>query len=123
MAMLNKRTRREDQIFVEGNIPMEYLYTVGPTLEPFFKKLKDKGIIDYIVGVNLQKVGIYVAMVMLRTTNTIHHNIQIIPKAVGISSITADVIITLSISMGSITSKKHIALFDNNHISFFIIIS
>jgi len=43
MAVLRKRNRREDQIFVEGNIPMEYLYTVGPTLEPFFRKLKDKG--------------------------------------------------------------------------------
>ncbi len=43
MAVLKKRTRREEQIFVEGNIPMEYVYTVGPTLEPFFKKLKDKG--------------------------------------------------------------------------------
>ena len=33
------------------------------------KKLKQKGIIDHIVGVNLNKVGIYVAMVMVTTTN------------------------------------------------------
>jgi len=34
------------------------------------KKLKEKVIIDQIVGVNLNKVGIYVALVSIRTTNT-----------------------------------------------------
>jgi uncharacterized OB-fold protein len=43
MAVLRKHTRREEQIFVEGDIPMEYVYTVGPTLEPFLIKLKNKG--------------------------------------------------------------------------------
>ena len=33
-------------------------------------RLKENGIIDFIVGVNLNKVGIYVAMVSVRTTNT-----------------------------------------------------
>jgi DNA-binding Lrp family transcriptional regulator len=41
-----------------------------PSIAIRIKKLKEKGIIDHIVGVNLNKVGIYVAMVMVRTTNT-----------------------------------------------------
>jgi DNA-binding Lrp family transcriptional regulator len=41
-----------------------------PSIAMRIKKLKDKGIVDQIVGVNLNKVGIYVAMVMIRTTNT-----------------------------------------------------
>ncbi len=32
--------------------------------------MKEKGIIDRIIGVNLNKVGIYVAMIKVRTTNT-----------------------------------------------------
>lgn len=43
MALIGRRRRREEQMFVEGSIPMEYLYTVGPTLEPFFFALKEKG--------------------------------------------------------------------------------
>ncbi|EMR74932.1 transcriptional regulator [Thermoplasmatales archaeon SCGC AB-540-F20] len=41
-----------------------------PSVAMRIKKLKERGIIDHIVGVNLNKVGIYVAMVMVRTTNT-----------------------------------------------------
>ena len=41
-----------------------------PSVAMRLKKLKESGIIDEIVGVNLNKVGIYVAMVMVRTTNT-----------------------------------------------------
>lgn len=54
MAVMRKRTRREDQMFVEGSVPMEYLYTVGPTLEPFFKALRDKGEFH---GVKCDKCG------------------------------------------------------------------
>jgi len=41
-----------------------------PSVAIRIKKLKDKGIIDQILGVNLNKVGIYVAMVFVRTSNT-----------------------------------------------------
>ena len=41
-----------------------------PSVAMRIKKLKEKGIIDNILGVNLNKVGIYVAMVTVRTTNT-----------------------------------------------------
>jgi len=41
-----------------------------PSIAMRIKKLKEKGIIDQIVGVNLNKVGIYVALVSVRTTNT-----------------------------------------------------
>ena len=41
-----------------------------PSVAIRIKKLKEKGIIDFIMGVNVNKVGIYVAMVFVRTTNT-----------------------------------------------------
>ena len=41
-----------------------------PSVAMRIKKLKEKGIIDHIVGVNLNKVGIYVAIVSVRTVNT-----------------------------------------------------
>jgi len=41
-----------------------------PSVAIRLKKLKEKGIIDQIIGVNLNKVGIYVAMVKVRTTNS-----------------------------------------------------
>ena len=41
-----------------------------PSVAMRLKKLKERGIIDHILGVNLNKVGIYVAIVMVRTTNT-----------------------------------------------------
>ena len=41
-----------------------------PSVAVRIKKLKEKGIIEQIIGVNLNKVGIYVATAMVRTTNT-----------------------------------------------------
>lgn len=41
-----------------------------PSVAIRIKKLKDRGIIDHIIGVNLNKVGVYIAMVFVRTTNT-----------------------------------------------------
>ncbi len=41
-----------------------------PSVAMRIKKLKQQGIIDEIIGVNLNKVGIYVAIVMVRTTNS-----------------------------------------------------
>jgi len=41
-----------------------------PSVAIRIKKLKERGIIDHVMGVNLNKVGIYVAMVFVRTTNT-----------------------------------------------------
>jgi DNA-binding Lrp family transcriptional regulator len=41
-----------------------------PSIAIRIKKLKERGIINTIVGVNLNKVGIYVAMVIVRTSNT-----------------------------------------------------
>ena len=41
-----------------------------PSIAIRIRKLKERGIINHIVGVNLNKVGIYVAMVMVRTSNT-----------------------------------------------------
>jgi Lrp/AsnC family leucine-responsive transcriptional regulator len=34
------------------------------------KKLKERGVMSYLVGMNLNKLGIYVAIVTVRTTNT-----------------------------------------------------
>ncbi|MEF8848933.1 MAG: Lrp/AsnC family transcriptional regulator [Candidatus Thermoplasmatota archaeon] len=41
-----------------------------PSVAIRIKKLKERGIVDQTVGVNLNKVGIYVAIVNVRTTNT-----------------------------------------------------
>ena len=41
-----------------------------PSVAMRIKKLKDKGILDHIVGINLNKVGIYVVIVTIRTINT-----------------------------------------------------
>ena len=41
-----------------------------PSVAMRIKKLRDRGIIDEIIGVNLNKVGVYVAIVLVRTTNT-----------------------------------------------------
>ena len=41
-----------------------------PSVAIRIKKLKERGIIDNVMGVNLNKVGIYVAIVFVRTTNT-----------------------------------------------------
>ncbi len=40
-----------------------------PSVAMRIKKLKDRGIIEQIIGVNINKVGIYLARVMVRTTN------------------------------------------------------
>ncbi len=41
-----------------------------PSVAMRIKKLKQKGIVEHIIGVNINKVGIYLARVMVRTTNT-----------------------------------------------------
>ena len=41
-----------------------------PSVAIRIRKLRERGIIEQIIGVNLNKVGIYVAMVSVRTTNT-----------------------------------------------------
>jgi len=41
-----------------------------PSVAIRIKKLKERGIIAHIMGVNLNKVGVYIAMVFVRTTNT-----------------------------------------------------
>lgn len=41
-----------------------------PSVAIRLKKLKEKGIIEHTMGVNINKVGIYLAKVMVRTTNT-----------------------------------------------------
>ena len=41
-----------------------------PSVAMRIKKLKAKGIIEQITGANINKVGIYLAKVMVRTTNT-----------------------------------------------------
>lgn len=43
MGITGRRARREEQVFVSGTIPMEYVYTAGAALEPFFRDLRDKG--------------------------------------------------------------------------------
>jgi DNA-binding Lrp family transcriptional regulator len=46
------------------------LHISQPSVAARIKKLKEKGLIDQIIGVNLNKVGLKVAMVRLATTNT-----------------------------------------------------
>jgi len=46
------------------------LHIAQPSVAARIKKLKNKGLIDQIIGVNLNKVGLKVAMVRLATTNT-----------------------------------------------------
>ena len=41
-----------------------------PSVATRIKKLREKGIMETISGINLNKVGIYVAIVTVRTTNT-----------------------------------------------------
>lgn len=41
-----------------------------PSVAIRIKKLKERGIVNQIIGVNLNKVGIYIAMVKVRTKNT-----------------------------------------------------
>ena len=48
----------------------KHVHLSQPSIALRIKKLKEKGIINSIIGVNLNKVGIYVAMVLVTTTNT-----------------------------------------------------
>jgi Lrp/AsnC family leucine-responsive transcriptional regulator len=41
-----------------------------PSVAMRIKKLKERGVMSYLVGMNLNKLGIYVAIVTVRTTNT-----------------------------------------------------
>ena len=41
-----------------------------PSVAMRIKKLKERGILEQITGANINKVGIYLAKVMVRTTNT-----------------------------------------------------
>lgn len=41
-----------------------------PSVAIRIRKLREKGIIEQIIGINLNKVGLYVALVSIRTTNT-----------------------------------------------------
>ena len=43
MTIKEKITRPEDFKYIYGDFPVEYLYTAGTALEPFFKVIKDKG--------------------------------------------------------------------------------
>jgi uncharacterized OB-fold protein len=43
MTIKERITRPEDFKYVYGDFPVEYLYTAGTALEPFFKSLKEKG--------------------------------------------------------------------------------
>jgi DNA-binding Lrp family transcriptional regulator len=58
----------------DHEIPQEKIAKIvhlsQPSVAIRIKKLKERGIIDHIIGVNLNKIGIYVAMVFVRTTNT-----------------------------------------------------
>ncbi|MFO7677007.1 MAG: Lrp/AsnC family transcriptional regulator [Thermoplasmatota archaeon] len=41
-----------------------------PSIAMRIKKLKERGVIEQIIGTNINKVGIYLVKVMVRTTNT-----------------------------------------------------
>jgi DNA-binding Lrp family transcriptional regulator len=41
-----------------------------PSVAMRIKRLKERGILEIVTGVNLNKVGMYLAKVMVRTTNT-----------------------------------------------------
>jgi len=46
------------------------IHITQPSVATRIKKLKERGLIEQIIGVNLNKVGLKVAMVRLATTNT-----------------------------------------------------
>jgi len=48
----------------------QIIHLSQPSVALRLKRLKERGIIEHTLGVNLNKVGIYVAVVMIRTTNT-----------------------------------------------------
>ena len=41
-----------------------------PSVAMRIKKLREKGIVEHTIGININRVGIYLAKVMVRTTNT-----------------------------------------------------
>ncbi len=43
MTIKEKITRPEDFKYVYGDFPVEYFYTAGTALEPFFRTIKEKG--------------------------------------------------------------------------------
>ena len=72
---LDQKDRKIVTLFHDNqDIPQEEIAKIvnlsQPSVAIRIKKLKERGIINNIVGVNLNKVGIYVAMVIVRTSNT-----------------------------------------------------
>ena len=43
MTMKERVTRPEEFKYICGDFPVEYVYTAGEALEPFFKSIRDKG--------------------------------------------------------------------------------
>lgn len=43
MTIKERIKKPEDFKYIYGNFPVEYLYTAGTALEPFFKTIRDKG--------------------------------------------------------------------------------
>ena len=72
---LDQKDRKIVTLFHDNQeIPQEEIAKIvnlsQPSVAIRIKKLKERGIINNIVGVNLNKVGIYVAVVIVRTSNT-----------------------------------------------------
>ena len=72
---LDQKDRKIVTLFHDNqDIPQEEIAKIvhlsQPSVAIRIRKLKERGIINNIVGVNLNKVGIYVAMVIVRTSNT-----------------------------------------------------
>ena len=72
---LDEKDRKIVTLFHDNQeIPQEEIAKIvhlsQPSVAIRIKKLKERGIINNIIGVNLNKVGIYVAMVNIRTSNT-----------------------------------------------------
>ncbi|MDG6218157.1 MAG: Lrp/AsnC family transcriptional regulator [Candidatus Thermoplasmatota archaeon] len=59
----------DNQEISQENIAKQ-IHLSQPAVAMRIKKLKENGVVDQIIGVNLNKVGIYVAIVFVRTTNT-----------------------------------------------------
>ena len=72
---LDQKDRKIVTLFHDNqDIPQEEIAKIvnlsQPSVAIRIRKLKERGIINNIIGVNLNKVGIYVAMVVVRTSNT-----------------------------------------------------
>ena len=79
MASSNNELDKKDRIILSltyGNQEISQeeiakkLHISQPSVAARIKKLKESGLIEQIMGVNLNKVGLKVAMVTLSTTNT-----------------------------------------------------